>query len=887
MEKYINFVLKFPKLILFLFLFLTVFLGSGLLKLKMDNSIEAFMPQEDSEYLYYNKVREQFGDNGRFYIMSLSSENLFDYKILSLIDDFVSDIEAYENYDFEREAARHDILNEFSLMGQVEYKDLIHTIGDDKCFLRLVERKYQNIFGEKKVMSKRAFKKLKKAVLKALSLMKKEVIADFISPYTAKGITGENDMLESYDLVSKDNFGKRIVPRTKDEVKLFKQRLFSNPAFADGIYHINSETIQIESFGLIVKFDNVIDRDPYAREIQEIADVYSRKGLDIISHGAPVVNLWFNIYMMRDMTVFLPFVMLAVIIVFYFNFRTIRGVILPLLCLIGADLWVLGLMGHLGYKLTSLGIAIPTLMMAIGSSYSIHILNQYYTDYNLLFTIGKRKGLTAIMSHVSLTVLLAGFTTFIGFMTLMTSAIIGTREWGIFSAIGVLFTVIISTSILPALLYLLPKKNRSKRESDTDYEKLRFVDKLIDFFSRLSVIHYKMVVFIAVCVLIFSIIGLFKLRVETEFIKYFGEDDPIRVNAKIIDNNFGGHWGFNIIIDSGDIDGIKQPEFLEYIEKIRLWLVNNKELHIGRTDGFSDYIKTMNMAMNNDDPAFYKIPDKFDDINDYLEIFSGDDNNSDGRIDDFESFVDYDFKTTNIIARLHDNVESSVGTDEIKRVLNEVDQHMKNILPEKYSYKITGYPQIYVKFSDYLVQGQIQSLLLCLVVVGIIMILLFEDFKVGCLALIPMSVSVCFTLGIMGWINIPLDIVTSVIASVTIGIGVDDTIHFLNTFRRYKGQGNSVSDTIAKTLQVSGRAILYTSFSLVLGFSVLCLSTFTPVIMFGVLMSLSMIATTLGALVVLPACIQVVGIELKSVKADSVIWRYISLAKIFGLKEEH
>jgi predicted RND superfamily exporter protein len=139
----------------------------------------------------------------------------------------------------------------------------------------------------------------------------------------------------------------------------------------------------------------------------------------------------------------------------------------------------------------------------------------------------------------------------------------------------------------------------------------------------------------------------------------------------------------------------------------------------------------------------------------------------------------------------------------------------------------------------------------------------------------------------MGWIDIPLDIVTSVIASVTIGIGVDDTIHFLNTFRHFRGQGNSVSDTISKTLQISGRAILYTSFSLVLGFSVLCLSSFTPVIMFGVLMSLSMVATTLGALVVLPACIQVVGIEIKSAKADSFIWRYFSIAKAFGFKEEN
>jgi hypothetical protein len=194
---------------------------------------------------------------------------------------------------------------------------------------------------------------------------------------------------------------------------------------------------------------------------------------------------------------------------------------------------------------------------------------------------------------------------------------------------------------------------------------------------------------------------------------------------------------------------------------------------------------------------------------------------------------------------------------------------------------------MYIKMAHHIVSGQFFSLLLSFGIIAVIVTLLFCNVKAGILSLIPMGVAVTINFGIMGWLGINLDTVTSVIAAITIGIGVDDTIHFLNTFRYFRAAGNSMDKTIEKTLNVSGTAIIYTSLALILGFAVLALSSFKPVILFGVLMGITMTATTLGALLILPAVIKIIGLAFVTPGLEPGIYRYISLGRIFGLQHEN
>jgi predicted RND superfamily exporter protein len=358
--------------------------------------------------------------------------------------------------------------------------------------------------------------------------------------------------------------------------------------------------------------------------------------------------------------------------------------------------------------------------------------------------------------------------------------------------------------------------------------------------------------------------GLLRLQVETELLHYFKKDNYIRTSAKEVCDKFGGRWGFNILIDSGKTDGIKSAQYLKTISGVRNWLESceNSDLCIGRTDAFPDYIKTMHMAMNNDKQAYFEVPDNDMDIMDYLEIYSDEDVNSDGRVDHFEPYVDPRFQTCNIITRLGQNGDDPIGTAGLKRIFTAISDYLVKVLPAGYTFEITGHPSMLIKSVDYIVNGQVQSLLLSLLIVSIVVLFLLKDIKAGLLALIPMSVAVIMNFGIMGWTGIRLDIATSIIAAITIGIGVDDTIHFLNTFKYHRKLGEDVDTAIRLTLESSGKAIIYTSLALIFGFSVMELSVFRPLVLFGLLMGITMIATTIGALLVLPSAIKFTKVKL-------------------------
>ncbi|MBW2638029.1 MAG: MMPL family transporter, partial [Deltaproteobacteria bacterium] len=411
MNKYINFVLRHPIAVLIFLALATAVLTPGMMRLEFDNSIECFMPLNDPDYIYYNSVKDLHGDNGRFVIMAVSDEDLWSTETFQKIDALLVDLEEYEEFNGERESRRMERFEKILSGGNIQFGEMVSIFDDDPGFARFLQRKAEKLFGTIDYLNEGHLKRLKKEIVKAHNFKESELIDGIISPLTAKDISGENDTLETYDLIEKDNEGRRNLPSSQEELSRFRQKLERNPAFERGIYARDSQSGKITDFAIVIKFVNMLDQDPIVREVKEI--ITGHDGLDITITGVPVVNISMHNYMQSDMFILTPIVLLVVIFVFYFNFRSVRGVILPFFTLGMAELWLFGLMGYLGYKITPLGISLPPLLIAVGSSYSIHILNQYYADFDAISKEGKMAGLLHSMSHISLTVLLAGFTTFI------------------------------------------------------------------------------------------------------------------------------------------------------------------------------------------------------------------------------------------------------------------------------------------------------------------------------------------------------------------------------------------------------------------------------------------------------------------------------------------
>jgi predicted RND superfamily exporter protein len=862
MNNYLNLILKRPLVPIFGLIAITIYLAAGLLKIELDSSIESFMPKHDTEYIEYAKIKKIYGDNDRFIQISVTHKDLWTPAALDSINNFLVDIEEYKDFNEIKENHRVEKFYTATCLLPVKFEDIIVRFNDDTPFVRLLKRETPQHIQTKTSLNEKDIQTIENMILHDMALKKSNIIDTIFSPLSAEDISGENDALETYDLIEIDPYEKRIIPKTKEKIDAFKHRLTKNPAYRNRLYATDAQTGEITDFGVLIKFAGALPREEIVCALMGIIDAYPE--LEIYISGVPYVAKNFNDYMRKDLFKNIPLILLVVTLIFYLNFRSLRGVLLPLATLGMAEIWTLGLMGYLGYKITSVGITLPPLLISVGSSYAIHVLNQYYADFNLIKPADKRLGIKTAMTHISITVFLAGFTTFAAFITLVTSHVSAIREWAVFAAVGILFTVFISITLIPCALAILPHKFPKSLIGKNDSRKITFVDKILVFTAKISVTHPKKVYGVVGIILAVAIVGMCQLKVDTDILHYFKADDPVKQNVTIAGDKFGGGWGFSIIIDSNEPDGVKNPKFLNTVETVREWLVadENADLNIGRSDAFSDFIKRMHMAMNNDDPDYFKIPDNRIDIMDYLEIYSGDDDDSDGRIDAFEPFVDADFQQSNILARMGHKTDARVGTTKVKYILNKIEKHLAATLPDAYSFTVTGYPAIEVQLAHYIVTGQLTGLFLSLVVVAFVIMILFRKFTAGPLALIDMGVTIILNFGIMGWFGIDLDMVTSIIASITIGIGVDDTIHFLNTYRQYKSKDISISSTIEKTMYVAGKAIIYTSLALTGGFLVLLTSSFQPIILFGILISLTMVNTTIGSIVLIPAAIQLTGIEL-------------------------
>ncbi|MGM0452778.1 MAG: efflux RND transporter permease subunit [Thermodesulfobacteriota bacterium] len=864
-NAYLRVVLRFPKVFLLGLLGMTLLLGGGVFKLTFDHSIEAFMPEGDPDYIQYEKTKEIYGDNDRFMIMAVSAAPLWSAQSLDRMNDLLRDIEAFKDFDGQLENQRLQRLDRAADTAFASYDDLAAAFSDDPAFLRFIDRHVAAKAKNRAFLSPGQMARLTEKARQIVALKRQQCVDAILSPFTAEDISGAFDTLETYPLIEEDVSGRRMMPRTETAVARFKQRLKKNPAYRGGIYSVNPDTGEIQDFAFVVKFAEGGGRMAVVAELIDIVESYDN--LDIIVSGVPYVNHHFNKYMQADLYRNIPLVLLVVIVVFYYNFRSVRGVLLPFFTLAMAEIWTFGLMGHLGYAITTVGITVPPLLIAVGSSYSIHVLNQYYAEFSRIDPKRYKKGLQSVMSHISFTVALAGLTTFAAFMTLLSSRVSAIQEWGVFSGIGIIFAVFISITLISAMLALMPHRFPSALASGAG-RKITMVDRVLFAAAKGAVRHYRKVFVVVLAVVAVSVAGMLRLRVDTEFLHYFKPSDPVRASAIAMGEKFGGGWGFDIIIDSNEIDGVKSAQFLSTVEKVRRWLESEKndDLNIGRTDAFSDFIKRMHMAMYNDDPAYYKIPESDLAIMDYLEIFSGEDSDSDGRVDAFEPFVDRGYKATNILVRLARKSSERIGTTEVTHIIEKTRGYLKANLPPAYDFQITGYPVINVKLAHYVVSGQMMGLLLSFGFVFIVIAALYRKLLAGPLALIDMGVTVIINFGIMGWFGIELDMVTSVIAAITIGIGVDDTIHFLNTYRFYKTDDRDVAETIEKTLSVSGKAILFTSLALVCGFLVQVTSNFMPIVLFALLISLTMVNTTIGSILLIPAAIRLTGIDLNRKK---------------------
>jgi hydrophobe/amphiphile efflux-3 (HAE3) family protein len=593
-----------------------------------------------------------------------------------------------------------------------------------------------------------------------------------------------------------------------------------------------------------MKIKNGIDTQFLRDKLTRIIEPYQGPEVFYLA-GRPIIESWVKDYIRWDsVRLALPIIIL-IIIVLFINFRSGRGIILPLSIMFGSIVWTLGLMVLFGKFINMVGVMLPTLIIVISSSYSIHFLNQYYKDIHA--DVPRRTCVEGSTSHIGKTIILAAMTTIAGFAALTINRIKPMRDLGVFVLIGVFISMMLCLSFLPSLLSLLKKPGKSVRASTEGSKINRFFLNLGDVILK----RWKLILIIASGIAIWAIVGIPNIEVDTNWKGFFKKNSDILMSQRFIKSNFGGISTINVTFttEQEDID-FKTLSTLRYIDKIEQWIRDQNLL--GLSNSLVGYIKRANQLLHDNNPDEYRLPESEADLLKILLMFK-----MSRFTESLSNVITEDYRHANIMIRTTKSDQEAMTSAELKKFFRSFETFVDENPYEGIDVRLAGIDLIYVSLIDYLVRSQLISILFSIVIVFIIIVITFRSVAFGFFGLIPIFFGLFLNFGTMSYFNVPLDFLTSMIASIAVGLGVDNSIHYLIRFTRTR-HDLPLKQRLKQALGMTGTPIFFTSFTLIAGFTVLVFSNFKPILYFGLLISVTMFGCFIGVIFILPAFIYLV-----------------------------
>jgi uncharacterized protein len=671
-------------------------------------------------------------------------------------------------------------------------------------------------------------------------------------------------------------------PLDDQEIESFRKRVLGNPTFRNSLISADGKTTAIMvalktyTADKLLKPGDTLEKqkevrkfvDGYRREItayaerilaqQKAVDDSKELRIDYYLAGGPIFTSFYIDAVERDASVFFPLTLLVIGFVLILINRNLRGIVLPISVVLISYFWTFGLIDVVGGKMTLVSTILFPLILVIGMAVVIHIVNQYYEEIaramadpknavrlylnekkpemlRPAYREAKLELIRKAIGHVLPPCFWTSLTTALGFLSLAASKVIPVRETGLFAAFGIFATFIVAIVLTPTLLSFLPIPTRSlKKPFETGI--LASTQRGVAWLNERG---YKVILIASAALLVLSVAGMSKLSAETNLREYFKPDSPIRVAHKFMEERLSGVTTIEFAIDAKHPDALKEPEILNAIERFQDHLESYNV--ITKTFSLADTVKMMNKAMNEDRDEAFTIPETRAAVAQYLLLYEQDASLS--------SIVNTNYSYSYVGVRLHNMSSRDIRllTDrivaEIPRIFSGLDVA---VTP-------SGGTWLAVLLERYIVEGQIESFALAMLVISILLFFILRSKKLGLVAILPNLLPILMTMGFMGLVGIPINMATCMMPSIAIGIAVDDTIHFLSRYRREIKNGLSVREACRKTLTTTGQAMILTSIVLAAGFGILLFSTFNPNIHFGSLTALTMLTALLADMFVLPS----------------------------------
>ncbi len=628
------------------------------------------------------------------------------------------------------------------------------------------------------------------------------------------------------------------IPDNPQALETIKQDALSNKLYLGNLISPNGKALAI-----LCQIKKDINSEALVRRIDTIIQPY-RGPESIYLIGVPVDNDLISKAIHSDLGKLLPLAILLNIIIMFILFRNFISVVLRLTPALIAIVLTVGAMGITHTPFTMLSVGMPTLLIALGSIYSIHIMTRYYQL--LEHTKNNERALNGMIKELGMPMLFIGLITSIGFFANVSSTIIQVKQAGIFAGIGILFSMFISVTLVPALLTLRHKG----KEEELASKKSRF-DHFLENLSGWVQRHNYLILGIGIGLALLAIFRVKAINTETDITKFFKADSIVRKTSAKAVKNFGGVFVLQILVH-GDINS---PAVMNTMAKL--------EAELGTINGvnypfsIADLVEKMNEVMHDNNPAYHTIPDTKNAIAQYLLLYSMSDQKM------LDSLITPDSKEAIIQARI-----GKFGFHEIEKIVSQIEQKVQPLQTKDIHFTLSGSPMLIITINKHLIENQETSLYISIIAVLLLLSIVFRSFIGGLITLIPLLIKVSYNYGIMELFHIPLNVATGLIASMTIGVGVDYIIHFVMGFReRYKeGSSHSIDAAMKEATVITGRSILNSAIVLVGDFSVLTLSSFLPMIYFGILSASMVIYSSIVSITLFPALLQVAHKHLKWLK---------------------
>ncbi len=645
--------------------------------------------------------------------------------------------------------------------------------------------------------------------------------AEVTSLYTADNIVGTEDGMDV------KAFFKNI-PTSHEEFNELREKVRTNE-MVFGRLVSEDETVSV----IIAAINDNVFTQEFYNEILELAKQAETENVKLHVAGRPIIEGTMALLGPADMQKMVPIVLLVIIIVLYLTLRSVRSTILTLLVVLFSTVWAFGLMALFDIPIYAVSTMIPVMLIAIGVADGVHLYSHLQLYVNKHPKATKKEAVSDMLVKMWKPVVMTSVTTAVGFISLLTSQVYPIKYFGLFTAFGVMAAMVFSLVLIPAgiMIFKLPKpKVKAEKSSDHHFA----------YNTALKILKYKSVsIFATIIIVGVSIVGIGKVWINSSFLDKFEKDSEIVLTDAFINEHFGGTSTLNLILDSEEKDAFKNPDVLKLVDRMQKNVVDSLHL-VGNSFSLTDYINRMNKVMHADDEQFNEIPDDQNLIAQYLLLYemSGDPEN-------LWKVVDYKYNKLNVNFQLKSDNSKTINAAIAEIELFKDDFEKLGI---KMNYAGSGYKGLV--FTDLILEGQIMSLVLSLIIVILLLGLMFKNIKIGIIGSVPIIITAVIGFGVMGWLNIPLNTTTALLSSIAIGIGIDYAVHFIEQYKINSQSGNKLL-TAQKTMSHSGRAILFNAVVVIAGFLVLLFSVFPPNRELGALVSLNMFVSFVGTVTIM------------------------------------